>query len=238
MPVWVAKLRGLDKTNIYGTKAARHKVSIHYYPANHYLEKGRFHFVAIGLVEGPEKNVSAFFEELGQDNKPCKDTRYVVKLEREGNFFVCVTAQSKTAEAQAYVRFFYNPKFIHIRPAVIRPDGHEEWNVASLEREDLEKLLKVGREKYRAELLSVRKTKIGNVGILSVLPNLTERQKTAFRLAAENGYYEYPRKIELSKLSRLMHISLSTYQAHLRKAEKGLLLPIFGRYFQARNISL
>lgn len=229
--MWVAKLRGLDKTNIYGTKAARHKVSIHYYPANHYLEEGRFHFVAIGLVEGPEKSVNAFFEELGQDNKPCKNKRYVVKLEREGNFFVCVTAQSKTSETKKHVRLFYNPKFVHVSPAVIRPDGYEEWNVASIEREDMETLLKISMEKYGGVLLSMKKVKIGNVGILSVLPSLTERQKTAFRLAAKNGYYEYPRKTELKKLSKLMDISLSTYQAHLRKAEKGLLLFIFGRYF-------
>ncbi len=229
--MWVAKLSGLDRTNIYGTKAAKHRVSIHYYPSNHYLEKGRYCFVAIGLVDGSDKNICAFFEELAHDNKPLGNRRYVTKLETEGNFFVCVTAQSASTEARKYVRIFYNPKFIHVNPAIIRADGYEEWNVASLERKDLEELIRISREKYDAKLLSLKKAKIKTVGILSVLPGLTERQNLAFRLAVENGYYEYPRKTELEKLSKLMGVCLSTYQAHLRKAERQLLPFMFRKYF-------
>ena len=45
-------------------------------------------------------------------------------------------------------------------------------------------------------------------------------------LAIKHSYYDYPRKIELEKLADIMKISYSTYQAHLRKAEKKLL-PFF-----------
>jgi predicted DNA binding protein len=61
---------------------------------------------------------------------------------------------------------------------------------------------------------------------MTLHPELTDKQKTAIELAIKNGYYEYPRKIELKKLAKIMKVSYSTYQAHLRKAEKSLI-PFF-----------
>lgn len=229
--MWLLKIRGFDDQNIFGAKAIKHNVSVHYYPSSYYTEKDRYFFIAIGLVEGPDKNVRAFFEDLKGEKTPLKNGRWVSKIETEGNFFVCVTAQSRTVEARKYVRNFYNPKFVHVNPATISPDGREEWNVASLERKDLETLIRIAKKNYHGEILVFKKTRLGNIGVLSVLPELTEKQKTAFGLAVKNGYYEYPRKTELKKLSRLMGRSLSTYQAHLRKTEKRLLPFIYRKYF-------
>lgn len=229
--MWLLKIRGFDDKNIFGAKAVKHKVHVHYYPFNYYLEKGNYYFIALGLVDGPEKNIEYFFRDLRNDKIPSKNGRWVVKIEAEGNFFVCVTAQSRTVEAEKYVHVFYNPKFIHVNPAIIRPDGHEEWNIASFERKDLENLIHIARESYNGEILLLKKTKLRNMGLFSIFPGLTEKQKTAFGLAVNNGYYEYPRKTELKKLSRLMNISLSTYQAHLRKTERKLLPFIYRKYF-------
>ncbi len=55
--------------------------------------------------------------------------------------------------------------------------------------------------------------------LIRMKENLPEKQKKAFLLAIENNYYEYPRKIELEKLAKIMKVSLSTYQERLRKAE-------------------
>ena len=52
-------------------------------------------------------------------------------------------------------------------------------------------------------------------------------QKRAVELAIEKGYYEIPRKIELKELADLMGISYSTYQVHLRKAERNLIPHFF-----------
>lgn len=229
--MWVAKLKGFDKENIYGNKTVKHKVSVHYYPINHYLEKNTYYFIAVGLIEGSDENTKAFFKELKNDKKPSRNKRYVVRLEVEGNFFICITAQSKSVEFNKYVHLFYNPKFIHIHPAIIHPDGCEEWNITSLERKDIEELIKISEKKYEGKLLMLKEIKLENVGILSILPNLTKKQKNAFLLAVKEGYYAYPREIGLEKLARLMEISLSTYQAHLRKAEKQLLPFIAKKYF-------
>jgi predicted DNA binding protein len=73
------------------------------------------------------------------------------------------------------------------------------------------------------ELISVKEEKITSFTITSIQPELTNKQKRAVELAINNDYYEYPRKIELKKLAKLMNLSYSTYQAHLRKAEKKLI---------------
>ncbi|OGJ20254.1 hypothetical protein A3K73_08280 [Candidatus Pacearchaeota archaeon RBG_13_36_9] len=229
--MWIAKIKGFDKDNIYGAKAIKNKISIHYYPISHYFENNKYFFIAVGIVEGSEKNVQAFFKDLKRDNNPSKNNRWVVNLETEGNFFVCITAHQKSIELSRYVHLFYNPKFIHIDPAIINVNGEEEWNVASSQRRDIEKLIDIGEKKYHLKLLGLKETKMKNIGILTLLPMLTEKQKKAYLLAVENDYYDYPRKIELKKLSRLMKISLSTYQAHLRKAERQLLPFIARKYF-------
>jgi predicted DNA binding protein len=68
------------------------------------------------------------------------------------------------------------------------------------------------------------------MGVLAVLPKLTNKQKQALDLAMKYDYYEYPRKIKLEKLAKFMKISLSTYQAHLRKAERKILPFVIKRY--------
>ena len=229
--MWVLKARGFDKDNVYSTKTIKHKVIMRYYPLNCYLENKIYYFTAVGVVEGDPKDVIAFFDDLRKDSKKSKYERYVIRLEVNGNFFVCTTAQSKNVKSENYVHLFYNPKFIHITPAVIDPKGYEEWNIAAIKRKDIEKGIKIGLRRYNAEILSFKKTKLKNFGILSVLPDITDKQKQAFLLASGGGYYEYPRKIGLKGLAKLMKISLSTYQAHLRKAEKHLLGFIAKRYF-------
>ena len=57
---------------------------------------------------------------------------------------------------------------------------------------------------------------------------LTEKQKQAIHEAIINGYYNYPRKIDLEKLSKIMKVSRVTFQEHLRKAESKLIPQIFG----------
>jgi predicted DNA binding protein len=55
------------------------------------------------------------------------------------------------------------------------------------------------------------------------MPELTDKQYNAFKLASEQGYYEFPRKTNLHKLAELAKISRPTFEEHLRKAEIKLL---------------
>lgn len=229
--MWVARLTGiLDKENIFRINTAKNNVTMHYYPLNYYKEKGKYYFIAIGLIEGEPKKVKSFFKDI-QCVSSSKNKRFVVKLETKGNFFVCITAHSKNIEAKRYVHFFYNPRFIHINPAILFPDGREAWDIASLDKKDIQEIIKIGEKGYSAKLLMLKEANLENFAFFNILPELTEKQKNAFLLAVKSGYYEYPRQIELEKLARFSKISLSTYQAHLRKAERKLLPFIAKKYF-------
>jgi hypothetical protein len=49
------------------------------------------------------------------------------------------------------------------------------------------------------------------------------KQREAVELAIQHGYYDYPRKVEVQELAKMAKLAFSTYQAHLRKAERKLI---------------
>ena len=55
------------------------------------------------------------------------------------------------------------------------------------------------------------------------MPRLSNKQREAYQLAVENGYYKFPRKIGLEEMAKIMKISVSTFQEHLRKAEEKII---------------
>ena len=54
-------------------------------------------------------------------------------------------------------------------------------------------------------------------------PKLSPKQKEAVELAVKEGYYNYPRKIDLEGLAKLSKVKRQTYQENLRRAEKKLV---------------
>ena len=81
----------------------------------------------------------------------------------------------------------------------------------------------MAKKHYSAKILKFKQEKINNISITSIMPSLSKQQYVAFNLAVNNGYYEFPKLITLDDLARLMKISYSTYQEHLKRAESKLL---------------
>ena len=73
------------------------------------------------------------------------------------------------------------------------------------------------------KILKIERTKLSEIYFPQLLPELSEGQRRALEIASEEGYFNYPRKIELRKLAKIMGISLSTYREHLRRAEAKIL---------------
>ncbi|MFC1710913.1 helix-turn-helix domain-containing protein [Nanoarchaeota archaeon] len=228
--MWVAKFKAIDEKNPFPKIVKNTRVTFYYYPINYYKKGQRYYFIAAGFVQGTQDQKNNFFKECKKLKKHSKKRRVFTYLERKGDFLLIISSETSSQELKNFVHLYYNPSVIHIKPAIIYPNLEEEQEIACVDRKILEKIINISVKKYKAKLFYFKKQKISNIGILNILPELTDKQKQALHLAVENGYYEYPRKITLEELAKLMKISLSTFQAHLRKAEKQLLPFIAKKY--------
>lgn len=106
-------------------------------------------------------------------------------------------------------------------------EGREEWTVlAEGTRESVAKRLDAVRADANADIDVVRIT-VPESGPTSLLPEdmLSERQREAFELARDRGYYEWPRNVSGTELAAEWNVSKATFLEHLRKAEAKLLGP-------------
>ncbi|WP_436344656.1 bacterio-opsin activator domain-containing protein [Natronorubrum sp. FCH18a] len=62
----------------------------------------------------------------------------------------------------------------------------------------------------------------------TAVETLTDRQREVFLTAYMNGYYDWPRKHEASKLANKLDISPATFSQHLRTAEGKLFHTLLG----------
>src|SRR3989344_1981617 len=215
--MWQLKIKAREKWNLYNSRAVKFGVTLYFYSQNYYEEKNKLYFIASGVVDGDEKSRNKFLKDLEKDVK-------VKHLEWKNDFFTCIYGEPKSAERVAALKFVYNPRLIHLKPVIFDTDGWEEWEVASMRKEDLNGIINQAEslKNVESKVLYLKEGKADNVMIYSLLPKLTDKQKHALLLAIKEGYYGYPRKITLEKLAKITKISVSTYQFHLAKAESKL----------------
>ncbi|MFA5174480.1 MAG: helix-turn-helix domain-containing protein [Candidatus Pacearchaeota archaeon] len=220
--MWFTKFKVFDEKNSLSIIVRKNKVQIYYYPVNHYIKNKRIHFITVCLIKGKEENKINYFKDL-KKLKKARQGRKLDFLEKQEDFFIMVTSLSINQELRLFVDVAYNPALIHLKPVIWNEDGWEEFEVASIERENLKKLIDAGESKYKLKLLEFKDKKIKNFGFLTMFPELTDKQQNALEFSLKNGYYEYPRKTSLEKLAKSNRLAFSTFQAHVRKAENKIL---------------
>jgi predicted DNA binding protein len=220
--MWFTKFRVFDEESVLSKIVRKNKVKIFYYPVNHYIKKGRYYFITICLIKGKEENKKGYFNDLRKLEKAIHGRRLEF-LEKNEEFFIMVTSYSASQELKLYVSVAYNPALIHLKPVIWHEDGWEEFEVASVDRNDLKKLIDIGERKYKFKLLEFKDKKIKNFGFLTMFPELTDKQQSALEFALKSGYYEYPRKTSLDILAKNKGLAFSTFQAHVRKSENKIL---------------
>ncbi len=228
--MWVSKFTAYDSSNLINNIVKKYRLTISYYPVNHYKKDEQYFFIAVGEAHGEKENIKKFFKELKSFKTFAQNKRIVSKLEVNGNFFVIVTSEKESSNLNTMVSLFYNPEIVHIRPAIIDENGYETWEIGCIDRKLLEKILPVARVKYMCDVKKIRNEKIDNFGTIAMLPSLTDKQYNAIALAIKEGYYEVPRKVILEKLAEISKLAISTYEVHLRKAEKKLIPFVVKRF--------
>lgn len=194
----------------------KYKLTILVFPMNRF-SKGKDIFLTMGhIVLGEEENRQAYFAEISKNPK-------YENLEFEGNLVIYTLRAKKGA---THLQMYLSPELIFIKPMVVKPDGFEYLEVAALDKRVLTDFLKIAQKWVDIKLQKISKEKVRDLYIPHVMPDITEKQKFAIKLAYKNGYYAYPKQIEVQQLAKIAKLSPSTFQEHLRKAEHKLI-PFF-----------
>ena len=208
--MWVLKLKSKTGKFFLGNCAIKHNIDLVGYPLSYYKDKKNIHMTFAGFMIGEEKNKKRLLKNI-------KKLKEVVNLEFYDNFGIIVVKEP------LYMESIFNPKFIMSKPMFVSHEGYHIWEIASWDKKSLLKIIKFAKKYHKAEILKLKQEKLKNISFTSILPNLSDKQKKAFELAILKGYYSYPRKIKLEELAKLMKISYSTFQEHLRRAEEKLI---------------
>lgn len=108
-----------------------------------------------------------------------------------------------------------------------RMNGREIVISALGDEKDINKIAKACKLIGTIKKISFNKNFIYGIDILKCL---TSKQKRVLIKALQEGYYEYPRKINTNILSEQVSLSKSTTVEHLRKAENRLIATILSGY--------
>ncbi len=208
--MWIAKIK-LRHDCILGNRCRKFKVMLQSVAFSVYKERGAIISSSMHHLSGDEKNIDLFFNDLKKDKK-------VISLERKGDMFLLLEKADKKAVSH------HTPKIIFVKPTLIDTGGYEHWEIGSWDKSEISRFVNdVKKEILDFKLLKFVNVKIDNVFFPKLMPNLTAKQKRAVELAISEGYYENPRRTDLRLLAKLMKVSLSTYQQHLRAAEEKLI---------------
>ena len=216
--MWILKLQ-LKHNCIIANRCKKFQCTSMGYPLDFYKEKSSTYYLHFEKIDGKVKDIKAFIQDLKKDKN-------ITKFENNGNtiFFVYKEKRKEKMPGQLSLA---SKKVFHTKPVFVDRSGVEHWEVCSWSRKDINQFIRFIKQKTEGlqefKIIKIAKIKVNELFFPKLLPNLTQNQKRALKIAIEKGYYTFPREIELRNLAEMMDISLSTYREHLRKAERKII---------------
>lgn len=212
--MWIAKFKLRHEGDLFTERTKKFNIEFYAYPLTHYSKNKKKYFLVNGFIEGENKN--KFIEDLKKDVR-------IKKLEEKNNYVTLLIHYAEKEIKEADMETYYNPSIIHVEPVLCSKDGWEHWTIGSFEKEELMKTIRSAQENHNGKLISIINKKSDELFIVGIKPKISPMQKKVLELAFKEGYYSYPRKIEIEKIAKELKIAYSTCQEHLRKAEIALL---------------
>ena len=99
--------------------------------------------------------------------------------------------------------------------ATSKLDGKLEWTVLGNDTMVKSLMQELENEKVAGQVVKISKIKGEK--------ELTARQENILQIALEKGYFEFPKKISLRLLARVLDVSPATLSEILRRGQKGVL---------------
>ncbi len=212
--MWIAKLL-IKHDCLIGNKCEKYKVSTISVPFNFYIENTTTFSPEFHTLWGEENNIIKFISALKKDKS-------LHNIEVDGNKVFLIEVTKKTLPVT--IRAKLQQKIIWVKPIHINIKGEEHWEIASWDKNHIMKFIEETKKVSKYVILEyIKQTKLKDIYYTRLLPQLSPKQKEAITLAFEEGYYDWPKKTDFQLLSKIMHLSVSTFREHLKKAEKKIL---------------
>jgi len=207
--MWIAEFRMWHESPMLEA-TRKYDAKIYSYYLNVFEDKGKRFINKAIVVEG--KDAGKAIEEIAADPR-------VTVFFKKGNqiFYSLPVVDSFHASVLDRRIFSLKPQ--------IGQNGTELWTLASSDKKALLGLVKKVNSpdgKTGIELLSIRRED-PNFFAQGALNSLTDLQRTALLAAYREGYYEYPRNVDLKKLAKKLGVPRTTLTEHLRKAEAKIM---------------
>lgn len=210
--MWIAKFKNWHKTCLIRPLCVKYNVTDYVYLLNHWYKGKTVYYTELHILDGKQENIKKFISDFRKD-------KTIKKFEVEGNQIFTLNALKK--EGVTTYSSVFDTRLIYIKPVVQRTDGYEDWEVASWDKQVLMDIMKIPH--FDMELVYVKEVQGANLFLPQIQPNLSEKQKQSLNIAIQNGYYNFPRKMDLNELSEIAKVSKQTFQENLRKAENKLI---------------
>jgi hypothetical protein len=183
--------------------------------------------IKLDLEKGIKMGIAAINMKEGYSIKDIKIPEFMEMLsvlKQEGNRYIVV---SKVKILNKFIGFAkkFNIDLKWDTPSIFK----KEKMILSVtgDEENLKKFLDVIKNLGKIERISFKKAIFNEQMIISCL---TEKQRKVLIAAKNNGYYNYPRKINSKQLSEIVGLSKPTVVQHLRKAEGRLIANLLTGY--------
>jgi predicted DNA binding protein len=214
--MWTLKMKFWHDGSTIIPYAVQYGLTFLTYPLNRFEKNGVMSLTSAHIVLGEKEKIELYKKEIEKDKR-------LNNLEMEGNMVVYTIVAKKGA---SHLQMYLSPELIFVKPIMVKPDGLEYLEVAALRKQVLTDFLKIAQKWVHIELQKISKEKIRDLYVPHLMPDITESQKKAITLAYKNGYYSFPKKMDIARLAEIAGLSPSTFQEHLRRAEQKLV-PFF-----------
>lgn len=206
--MWTAKFKIRHKDCWISSKTKDYSVVVKGIPLSSYEENGELYNSNFVFVSGEKSERDKFVRCLKRDKR-------VKEMQIKGNQIL------SKVQGREFISTVFDESFFFIKPVVMK-NGFEFWEIGCWERKKIIDFYKRVRNLADVQLMCIKK-EFPSIFMQQSVPHLTEKQMSAFELAKEFGYYNYPRKISVEQLAKLKKVPRTTFQNHLRKAEIKLL---------------
>lgn len=213
--MWIAKFEGAHSSCTLAPLCKKHKVTDYVYLLNAWQDNEAFYYSEAHILEGEKQACDAFVKDLKKETT----------VQIMGNYLV--TLDKRPLWMASYLPL-WDKRLIQIKPVIQKTDGSEIWEIGAWSKEPLQEILTRLPKEFKIKLKYIREEEVDQLFLPHIMPKLTDKQKLVVQLAVHEGYYEFPRKVNLDDLAMKLQLSKSTVQQHLRTAEKKLMAFLVG----------